>query len=115
VVEKVVGNRVIAGVVRRAREELIAGGGLSVALHKSGEFSPMVIRMVSAGESSGNLDATLENVASFYDREVPATVKKAFAILEPAMTLLLAVVVMGTALSFFLALYKMVGAMGAVR
>lgn len=115
VVEKVVGNRVIAGVIRRAREELIAGGGLSVALHKSGEFPPMVVRMVSAGESSGNLDATLENVASFYDREVPATVKKAFAILEPAMTLLLAVVVMGTALSFFLALYKMVGAMGAGR
>ncbi|MRR13342.1 type II secretion system F family protein, partial [bacterium] len=115
VVEKVVGNRVIAGVIRQAREELIAGGGLSVALHKSGEFPPMVVRMVSAGESSGNLDATLENVAAYYDREVPATVKKTFAILEPVMTILLAVVVMGTALSFFLALYKMVGAMGAAQ
>ncbi len=115
VVEKVIGNRVIANVVRQAREELIAGGGLSVALRKSGEFPPMVIRMVSAGESSGNLDATLENVSAFYDREVPAAVKKAFAILEPAMTVLLAFVVLGTALSFFLALYKMVGSMGAVR
>jgi len=115
VVEKVIGNRVIANVVRQAREELIAGGGLSVALRKSGEFPPMVIRMVSAGESSGNLDATLDNVSAFYDREVPAAVKKAFAILEPAMTVLLAFVVLGTALSFFLALYKMVGSMGAVR
>jgi type IV pilus assembly protein PilC len=115
VVEKVIGNRVIAGVVRRAREELIAGGGLSLALHKSGEFPPMVVRMVSAGESSGNLDATLENVAAYYDREVPAAVKKSFAILEPAMTILLAVVVMGTALSFFLALYRMMGAVGAGR
>jgi len=115
VVEKVVGNKVIAAVVRQAREELIAGGSLSVALHKSGEFPPMVIRMVSAGEASGNLDATLENVAAFYDREVPATVKKAFAVLEPVMTLVLAFVVLGTALSFFLALYKMVGAMGTGR
>jgi type IV pilus assembly protein PilC len=115
VVEKVVGNRVIAAVIRRAREELIAGGGLSVALHKSGEFPPMVIRMVSAGEASGNLDVTLENVSVFYDREVPAVVKRTFAVLEPAMTILLAVVVLGTALSFFLALYEMVGSMGASR
>jgi type IV pilus assembly protein PilC len=115
VVEKVIGNRVIADVVRKAREELIAGGGLSVALRKSGEFPPMVIRMVSAGESSGNLDATLENVSAYYDREVPAVVKKTFAVLEPAMTILLAVVVLGAALSFFLALYKMVGALGAAR
>lgn len=115
VVEKVIGNRVIAAVVRGAREELIAGGGLSVALRKSGEFPPMVIRMVSAGESSGNLDDTLENVSKYYDREVPAIVKKTFAILEPAMTLILAFVVLGAALSFFLALYKMVGSMGATK
>lgn len=115
VVEKVIGNRVIASVVRGAREELIAGGGLSVALRKSGEFPPMVIRMVSAGESSGNLDDTLENVSKYYDREVPAIVKKTFAILEPAMTMILAFVVLGAALSFFLALYKMVGSMGAAK
>jgi len=113
VVEKVMGNRVLAAVVRQAREELIAGGGLSVALRKSGEFPPMVLRMVSAGESSGNLDDTLDNVSAYYDKEVPAIVKKTFAILEPAMTILLALVVLGAALSFFLALYKMVGSMGA--
>ncbi|HSQ15094.1 MAG TPA: type II secretion system F family protein, partial [Candidatus Binatia bacterium] len=113
VVEKVMGNRVLAAVVRQAREEMIAGGGLSVALRKSGEFPPMVLRMVSAGESSGNLDDTLDNVSAYYDREVPAIVKKTFAILEPAMTILLALVVLGAALSFFLALYKMVGSMGA--
>jgi type IV pilus assembly protein PilC len=113
IVEKVMGNRVLSGVVRQAREELIAGGGLSAALRKSGEFPPMVLRMVSAGESSGNLDDTLENVSAYYDREVPAIVKKTFAILEPAMTILLALVVLGAALSFFLALYKMVGSMGA--
>jgi type IV pilus assembly protein PilC len=115
VVEKVMGNRVLAAVVRQAREELIAGGALSVSLRKSGEFPPMVLRMVSAGESSGNLDATLDNVSAYYDKEVPAIVKKTFAILEPAMTILLALVVLGAALSFFLALYKMVGSMGATK
>lgn len=112
VVERVIGNRVIASVVRTAREELTAGGGLSAALGKSGEFPPMVVRMLSAGESSGRLDDTLENVSKHYDREVPKTIKKTFAILEPAIVVFLATVVLGAALSFFLALYKMVGAMG---
>jgi type IV pilus assembly protein PilC len=112
VVERVIGNRVIASVVRTAREELTAGGSLSAALGKSGEIPPMVVRMLSAGESSGRLDDTLSNVSKHYDREVPKTIKKTFAILEPAIVIFLAVIVLGAALSFFLALYKMVGAMG---
>ncbi len=101
VVERVIGNRVIASVVRTAREELTAGGSLSVVLGKSGEFPPMVVRMLSAGESSGRLDDTLENVSKHYDREVPKTIKKTFAILEPAIVVFLATVVLGAALSFF--------------
>lgn len=112
VVEKLIGNRVIAAVVHDAREDLIAGGGLSASLRKSGEFPPMVVRMVSAGETSGNLDQTLENVSNYYDQEIPLVVKKTFAILEPVIILVLATVVLGAALSFFMALYKMVGAMG---
>jgi type IV pilus assembly protein PilC len=112
VVEKLIGNRVIASVVHHAREDLIAGGGLSASLRKSGEFPPMVVRMVSAGETSGNLDQTLENVSNYYDQEIPLTVKKTFAILEPVIILILATIVLGAALSFFMALYKMVGAMG---
>lgn len=113
VVEKLMGNRVIAGVVRSARDELIAGGSLSAALRKSGEFPPIVVRMISAGETTGNLDETLENVSGFYDREIPLAVKRTFAVLEPVVILVLAVVVLGAALSFFMALYKMVGALGA--
>jgi len=112
IVEKLIGNRVIAAVVHAAREDLIAGGGLSASLRKSGEFPPMVVRMVSAGETSGNLDQTLENVSSYYDQEIPLAVKKTFAILEPVIILVLATIVLGAALSFFMALYKMVGAMG---
>ncbi|MBI5576122.1 MAG: type II secretion system F family protein [Deltaproteobacteria bacterium] len=112
IVERLIGNRVIARVVRNAREDLIAGGALSVSLRKSGEFPPMVLRMVSAGETSGNLDVTLENVSQYYDEEIPRAVKKTFAILEPVIVLVLSTIVLGAALSFFMALYKMVGAMG---
>ncbi|MCL5884214.1 MAG: type II secretion system F family protein [Deltaproteobacteria bacterium] len=112
VVEKLIRNRVIAAVIRTARDELIAGGSLSAALRKSGEFPLLVVRMISAGETTGNLDETLENVSGYYDREIPLAVKRTFAVLEPLVIVILAVVVLGAALSFFLALYKMVGALG---
>lgn len=111
IVEKLLSNRVIARVVREARDDLMAGGSLSASLRKSGEFPPMVLRMVSAGESTGNLDGCLENVSEFYDREVPKLLKKTFAVMEPLIILVLAVIVLGAALAFFLALYKMVGSM----
>ncbi|HEY3488685.1 MAG TPA: type II secretion system F family protein [Candidatus Deferrimicrobiaceae bacterium] len=111
IVEKLVGNKVIAQVIHEAREDLMAGGSLSASLRKSGEFPPMVLRMVSAGESTGNLDGCLENVSEFYDREVPKLLKKTFAVMEPLIILVLAVVVLGAALAFFLALYKMVGSL----
>ncbi|GAB4372751.1 MAG: type II secretion system F family protein [Deltaproteobacteria bacterium] len=112
VVEQVLGNRVLARVVRSSREQLTSGERLSSALAVTGEFPPLVIRMVAAGEATGRLDETLENVSAFYDREVPLVVRKTFAVLEPAIIVVLSAVVLGAALSFFLALYKMVGAMG---
>jgi type IV pilus assembly protein PilC len=112
IVERLVGNRVIAGAVRHAREDLMAGGSLSTSLRMSGEFPPIVLRMISVGEATGHLDETLENVSQYYDRAIPRVIKKTFAVMEPLVTLTLGVVVLGAALSFFLALYKMVGTMG---
>lgn len=109
VVTKVVKNRVVSRAIERAKEGLTAGESLSDSLRKSDVFSPVLVRMVAAGELSGKLDETLDKVSEYYDREVPIAVKKAFAILEPVVIVILAVVVLGAALSMFLALYKMVG------
>ena len=111
IVGRVVQNRYVMEQVRGARNEITTGGSLSLSLKRSGVFPPVVTRMVSAGESTGKLDETLDKVSEYYDREVPMTVKKVFAILEPMIILLLASIVLGAALSMFLALYKMVGAL----
>jgi type II secretory pathway component PulF len=111
VVERLVGNRVLAKTVQQAREELLAGGSLSASLRNSGHFPTLVLRMISIGESTGTLDDMLENVSQYYEREIPRVIKKIFAILEPVVLMFLAFVVLGAALSFFLALYKMAGSM----
>jgi len=68
--------------------------------------------MVFVGESSGTLDATLEKVTQFYDREIPATVKKVFAVLEPLIIVTLAGMVLIIALAIFIPLYGALGKVG---
>lgn len=112
VTEKVVGNTVIAKVISSARDYISAGESLAESLKKGDEFPSLVIRMIAIGESSGSLDKTLGKVSQYYDREVPTTIKKVFAIFEPIVIASLAVIVLGMALSMFLPLYQMLNLVG---
>lgn len=112
IAERVVGNAVIAQAVSEAREKVIQGGALWRSLQETGAFPPLVIRMIFVGETTGTIDSTLERVTEYYDREVPATVKKLFAVLEPLIIMFLAAVVLLVALSVFIPLYGSLGRIG---
>jgi type IV pilus assembly protein PilC len=109
---QVVGNAVIAQAVSEAREKVIQGGSLWRSLQETGAFPPLVVRMVFVGESTGTVDSTLEKVTEFYDREIPATVKKMFAVLEPLIIVILAALVLTVALAIFIPLYDALGRVG---
>lgn len=107
VVEKVVGNAVLAEAVAAARQKVIAGSSLTDALRTTGQFPPLVLQMVATGEATGSLGDTLNKVAEYYDREVPATVKRIGTIVEPVIYVILGVVVLGTALALYSPLLAM--------
>ncbi|MFQ5827586.1 MAG: type II secretion system F family protein [Candidatus Methylomirabilia bacterium] len=111
VLERVVGNAVIARGVARVRERVVAGMSFTDALRLSGEFPPLVVRMVSTGEMSGNLGDSLAKISQYYDREVPDTVRRLFALIEPAVIAVMAVVVLGSILSVYLPIYSILGKM----
>ncbi len=113
--ERVVGNAVIAQAVSEAREKVIQGGSLLRSLQETGVFPPLVIRMIFIGETTGTIDSTLQRVTEFYDREIPAAVKKLFAVLEPLIIVVLAAIVLLVALSIFIPLYGALGRVGARR
>ena len=58
----------------------------------------MVVQMVSVGEQTGNMDTMLQKIADFYEDEVDAAVDAMTAMLEPAMMVVLAVLVANTIL-----------------
>lgn len=109
---EVVGNVRIQRSIEKARDSVNVGEKLGTSFQMSGEFPPLVLRMINVGEQSGALGQTLEKVNQFYDREVPSTIRKMFAFFEPAMIVFMGVVVGGIAIALFLPMFKMSDAIG---
>lgn len=87
--EGIVANRVVAQGLRRAAQLIAEGQGVTAAFQHTGIFPPLVIRMLKVGEATGALDAALRNVSYFYNREVKEMIEKVQAMIEPAMTVIL--------------------------
>lgn len=104
------GNYVIRDAVMRVATHVQEGASLAPPLDDTKEFPPMVIRMIAAGEKSGNLTLMLEEITKFYDRDVEYSVQKLTRLLEPAMT----VIVGGIVLFVLLALYMPIFNLGNV-
>ncbi|MCX7748980.1 MAG: type II secretion system F family protein [Clostridia bacterium] len=93
VVEKVLGNAVIADKVRDVQEEVKKGKGLTQPLTNLNYFPPMLMSMVKIGEESGELDFALNKCADFYDQEVETSLQRMTELISPAVIMVLAVIV----------------------
>ncbi|MEX2352694.1 MAG: type II secretion system F family protein, partial [Gammaproteobacteria bacterium] len=69
------------------------GKTLSDSFQATGLFPPLVLRMIRVGENTGALEESLENVGYFYTRDVRESIERLQAMIEPAMTVILGVIV----------------------
>lgn len=83
------------------------GRSLTEAMKESGRFTPLVIQMVSVGETSGTLDEMLMRVTEYFDLEVDNAIKKLSTYVEPTLTLFLGLAVAFMALAVFLPWWNM--------
>jgi type IV pilus assembly protein PilC len=113
IVEKVVGNEVIAKEIKRTREEILTGSSMYESLKKSPYFPSLVLRMIQVGEETGSLDSTLKKVSDYYDKEVPQAIRKMFSVLEPTLIVFMGGIVLFIALSIFLPIYKLTSGIAA--
>lgn len=100
----------VAAVVEDVCTRLETGETVSEAMRHHPVFPSLLQRMVVMGEKTGNLDKALENVAEYYNVVVPRKIKRIFSIAEPALILFLVVIVGFVALSIFLPILGMLGA-----
>lgn len=81
------------------------GNSLSKAFAASGEFPTMVIRMLKVGEESGNLTVVLDQVSSYYTKDVDEAVQGLIAMIEPALTGVMGGIILWIAVAIFGPIY----------
>lgn len=107
IVSTVVGNEVMAKLIRESREGLRNGQPMADSFRDSWLFPPMVVQMLAVGEKTGALDTMLEKAAEFYEADVDAMADRLKALLEPIMILVLAVIVGVIVLAVMLPSFKL--------
>ncbi len=101
------GNHVIRDAVMRVASHVQEGTSLALPLEDTGEFPPMVTRMIAAGETSGNLGLMLDEVTKFYERDVEYSVQKLTRLMEPVMTVFVGAIVLFVVLALYMPIFNL--------
>lgn len=104
IARETMGNTFMAAGLAEVGRELKTGRGFAKPMLETRRFPAFAVHMIQVGEETGRLDQMLLDVADVYDKEVARAVKRALALLEPAMILFLTFVVGAVILSILAAM-----------
>ncbi len=107
IVSRTVGNVVMEKAIMTSATDIEQGESITTALQKHPIFPSMVVRMLSAGEQTGQIDQMMEKVADFLDEEIETTLSGLTSLIEPLLIVFLGVTVGGIAICMFLPIFKM--------
>jgi general secretion pathway protein F len=105
-VQGVIGNGLLARAITQVQVRVREGKGMARPLSESGLFPPLALNMIAVGEETGKLDAMLAEIANYYDQEVKRTTKRLTALLEPALILVMGLIVGVVVISMLLAIFS---------
>ena len=103
------GNRVLTQAIQAVHDAVKEGESMTQPLSQCKVFPPMVVSMVEVGEETGALADMLTRIANTYDDEVDNAVAGMTAAIEPALIIVLAVVVGTIVIAMFLPMVKIIG------
>src|SRR5487761_111818 len=103
------GNAIVERAIQKTRKAVEAGRSLVDPLKETDVFPGMVTQMIAVGEQTGAMDTMLQKIADFYEDEVDAAVKDMLSLMEPAMILVLGIVVGGVVISMYLPMFSLIG------
>jgi type IV pilus assembly protein PilC len=107
IVSQTVGNVMMEKAIKIAASDIERGEGISNALGKHPIFPSMIIRMMRAGEQTGNIDNMLERISNFLDEEIEATLSGLMSLIEPLMIVVLGVIIGSMVVCMFLPIFNL--------
>lgn len=103
----IAGNLLYRRMWRAVYASVKQGKKISQPLMRSPLLPRAVVQMIAAGEESGKLGETLDNVSKFYHKELKATIKAVTSMIEPLMIVCMGGVVGFIAMSIILPIFRM--------
>jgi type IV pilus assembly protein PilC len=110
-----VGNRAMARALRGATDRIREGASLTAALESTGMLEALPLEMVKVGEQTGALGDMLDAIAEFYDEELDTRMATVLSLVEPVLLVLMAVIVAGMLLAFYLPMFQAISAVQGAR
>jgi type IV pilus assembly protein PilC len=107
IVSQTVGNVSMEKAIKTAASDIERGEGISNALGKHPIFPSMIIRMMRAGEQTGNIDNMLERISNFLDEEIEATLSGLMSLIEPMMIVVLGIIIGSMVVCMFLPIFNL--------
>jgi type IV pilus assembly protein PilC len=110
-----IGNRAMASAVAAATPRIREGASLTSALESTAMLETLPLEMVKVGEQTGALGDMLNAVAEFYDEELDTRIATVLSLVEPILLVLMAVIVAGMLLAFYLPMFQAISAVQRSR
>ncbi|MBJ9976649.1 type II secretion system F family protein, partial [Pseudomonas sp. S30] len=101
------GDALHEAAIRQLRQGMANGLGLNQAMALEPLFTPLLVQLTAIGESSGTLDAMLNKAACHYEEQVGLALEQLTSLLEPAIVLILGVLVGGLVVAMYLPIFQL--------
>ena len=102
------GNAILEDVILVVKKRIEEGGTMVDPMRESKFFPPMVTQMVKVGEDTGEIDSMLTKVADYYEEEADTVVANLLTLLEPAIMVILGVIVGGIVIACYMPMFKLI-------
>ena len=106
IVREIVGNQSIAIAIEPIRTGIKKGEGIALPMKQSAVFPPLAMHLIEVGEETGRLDSMLNQVADVYDTEVRNSIKNLIAFFEPALIVLMGIIIGAIVVSMLTAIFS---------
>jgi type IV pilus assembly protein PilC len=110
---RAIGNRAMAQQIDIVARDVREGQSLAHALSARNIFPDVAIKMVEVGEATGALQDMLNAQADFYDEDIDTTLTRFVALVEPALLIIMGIVIAGLLLALYMPVFQLSNAVGS--
>lgn len=106
IVQNIARNQILAEAVSKIADGAKRGEGVAKPMKEAGVFPPLAVHLVGVGEETGRLDTMLLQLADVYEKDVRSSVKALTSVFEPAIILVMGILIGTVVLSLLTAIFS---------